>query len=392
MGIGDDEIFDNVLYRQSRQGRLLPGEQISIASHGTFYPYVSFEIPDHVRNLLMLEQYKHDDELKTIIIGFLRQMNDIEAEILNMKNMLDIEQAFGWWLDIAGAKVGALRNGLNDDLFRDEIKFRIFINNSWGQPNVIQAFAEYVTQATDIEYFEDYPAKIILRVNSTLNLSKRHKEMIQAIAVGGVAINLISSVDGYVFAYEWEAPTTPDPRHKGFAELLQRNAEYYYNLMYKYGTTGFDNIALNGVPEVWINESDGVKFDFDFNIDSNTWISFDLQLENTDLGLSSYYGFEFSDLPKDDDTITESRFFQLAGNDNFGIQDYKDIVPAGTSYQNVTFNIGSHYSLNAKFICFKNQHSNQSPSNIRMRIRNLKLYQELTNPPIPNGGKYSDWI
>lgn len=388
--MSDFDIY-NILKRQSRQGRLIPGDSVSHASHGKFINLPSFNFVDHVQNLLMLEQYKSDEQLKTLIIGFLRQLNDLEYVILDMKNMLDIEQAYGWWLDIAGYKVGALRNGLSDNDFRDEIKFKIFINRSWGQPNVIMAFAEYITQATDIEYSEDYPAKIVLRINSSLTIGERHKQMIQSIALGGVGVNIISNIGDYIFAFDWEADPPANPRHKGFAEMLNRQAEYYNP--YKYGNDDYTYInILNPNNEIQISDKSGVKFPFGYNINSNTRLSVEVALENTSTASNSYFGFELSALPADDPTITELSFFQLDGTDIFGIQDFNGSIPNDGNYHQLIFNIGIYYNLHSLFLCIKNYHDGVYNPLIKMKLRNFKLYQVLASPPAPNGGKYSDWI
>lgn len=97
-----------------------------------------------------------------------------------------IDTAIGTQLDGCGYIVGEPRLGRSDDSYRAAIKFRVFINVSNGTPTDMIRGLKYVSDATDTQYIESYPATVVLFSNGFF-VESTIQAVMQELAPAGVA-------------------------------------------------------------------------------------------------------------------------------------------------------------------------------------------------------------
>ena len=204
-----------------RLNEYTPLSSLSIATNGELYKIYDFAVRklDEEALLLLLQQYKTSPKVKGFLVSCVRAFNDVANQFQDMFNITNIDKAFGDSLDMIGELVGQPRLGWNDADYRERIKFKIFLNQTSGEPETVIQFAKYLCRASDVIYQEVYPATIYLHVFTGLTLTKQHHAAIKSIMVAGVALNLTSSsTNTKVFSFEHEGIGPVDPLDGGFDE------------------------------------------------------------------------------------------------------------------------------------------------------------------------------
>jgi len=93
------------------------------------------------------------------------QLTILESVADQVKNERSIDTAIGIQLDKVGAIVGERRLGRLDEEYRRAIRLRTFINTSKGRPSDLIFAVKESTQASNVQYFESYPATVLLHTN-----------------------------------------------------------------------------------------------------------------------------------------------------------------------------------------------------------------------------------
>jgi len=94
-----------------------------------------------------------------------------QAQVINtqqqlLQTMRYLNTAQGVQLDGLGQILGLPRiPGQSDDSYRESLRFQIFINQSHGTPEEVIKILQYLTDATMVWYFEDYPAAYQMATN-----------------------------------------------------------------------------------------------------------------------------------------------------------------------------------------------------------------------------------
>jgi hypothetical protein len=127
------------------------------------YPVI---INNHTQQMkdLLLHQFKNSPNILKLIEVYGTQMQDLEIEYFSLLESLGIDTATGYSLDLIGKEVREFREGRNDTDYRQAILVKIFINNSSGTPEEVISAAKQITEATQVNYSEEYPAGVVLEV------------------------------------------------------------------------------------------------------------------------------------------------------------------------------------------------------------------------------------
>lgn len=127
----------------------------------------------------------------TKLRGFVEAMLDFfpgfQSTIDDLKSGRWIDNAIGAQLDGAGYIVGEDRKGREDEAYREAIKFRAFLNVSQGTPNDLIYGLRYLTQPSDIQYIESYPATALLFSNGFF-IDRSIQPAMQALAPAGISV------------------------------------------------------------------------------------------------------------------------------------------------------------------------------------------------------------
>jgi hypothetical protein len=149
---------------------------------------------------LLPTQYSESPQLRKLLDVFLGQVQILEDANLELDRVsTDVNLAYGYQLDLIGKLVGAERKGKTDEEFREEILFRISINTGNGTPEDCIQYLTYVTQATDVKFWEHYPASVIMETNG-VNIPRNIPNTLDNVTIAGVSVGgVITSISGEVF-------------------------------------------------------------------------------------------------------------------------------------------------------------------------------------------------
>lgn len=131
-------------------------------------------------------QFENSPKVKALVSAILSFFNDLENEADLLKAERWIDTAIGKQLDGCGSIVGEPRNGREDDEYRDAIRFRVFINISGATPTTLIKAIKFLTDPTDCQYLEAYPATAMLFTNGYFVSRNIHGQM-QALAPAGIS-------------------------------------------------------------------------------------------------------------------------------------------------------------------------------------------------------------
>lgn len=110
-------------------------------------------------------QFENSPKLKALMAAIVGPLTTLETEADALVADRWIDTAIGKQLDGCGHIVGELRQGRDDDAYRTAIKFRVFVNISKGTPTDLIRGLKFLTDPTDCQYLEAYPATALLFTN-----------------------------------------------------------------------------------------------------------------------------------------------------------------------------------------------------------------------------------
>ena len=110
-------------------------------------------------------QFENSPKLKALMAAIVGPLTTLETEADALVADRWIDMAVGKQLDGCGHIVGESRRGRDDDAYRVAIKFRVFANISKGTPADLIRGLKFLTNPTDCQYLEAYPATALLFTN-----------------------------------------------------------------------------------------------------------------------------------------------------------------------------------------------------------------------------------
>lgn len=113
-------------------------------------------------------QFQNSPKLKALMAAIVGPLTTLETDADAVIAERWIDTAIGKQLDGCGAIVGEARQGRDDDAYRAAIKFRVFVNISKGTPTDLIRGLKFLTDPTDCQYLEAYPATALLFTNGFL--------------------------------------------------------------------------------------------------------------------------------------------------------------------------------------------------------------------------------
>lgn len=135
----------------------------------------------------LLHQFKDSPNYKALVETYLELHNQIQETCFEVLASRDIQQATGLSLDLIGKIVGQQRNNLSDDDYRQAIIIKIYVNNSKGTISDIQNIVKALTNSTDVQVFEIFPAAINLYISGN-PLTEEQRQIVQLICSAGVRV------------------------------------------------------------------------------------------------------------------------------------------------------------------------------------------------------------
>ena len=132
-------------------------------------------------------QFEGSPKLRAVVAAIVSQLTTLESVADSLMSDRWIDTAIGKQLDGCGYIVGEQRSGRDDDAYRTAIKFRVFVNISKGTPTDLIRGLKFLTDPTDCQYLEAYPATSLLFTNGFFVDSKIQSTM-QDLAPAAISI------------------------------------------------------------------------------------------------------------------------------------------------------------------------------------------------------------
>lgn len=110
-------------------------------------------------------QFENSPKIKDLMAAIVGPLTTLEDNADSLISDRWIDTAIGNQLDGCGYIVGEARQGRTDDAYRTAIKFRVFVNISKGTPTDLIRGLKFLTDPTDCQYLEAYPATALLFTN-----------------------------------------------------------------------------------------------------------------------------------------------------------------------------------------------------------------------------------
>lgn len=135
-------------------------------------------------------QFDNSPKLRALLAAIVGPLTVLETDADALIAERWIDTAVGVQLDGCGYIVGESRLGRTDDDYRSAIKFRVFVNTSKGTPVDMIRGLKYLTNPTDCQYLESYPATVLLFTNGFFVKQTIHPAMqdLAPVAVSDVPV------------------------------------------------------------------------------------------------------------------------------------------------------------------------------------------------------------
>lgn len=151
-------------------------------------------------------QFGNSPKLKALVAAIVGPLYDLGLFADSLKTDRWVDDAYGAQLDGCGNIVGETRQGRGDDAYREALKFRIFINVSKGTPGDLIRGLKYLTDPTDCQYLESYPATALLFTNGYYITSNIQPTMQDLSPAGVSTVPIAVSFLGDPFRFAKEPP------------------------------------------------------------------------------------------------------------------------------------------------------------------------------------------
>lgn len=214
-------------------------------------------IYDKIKSLIP-EQYKEAENFNKILKIFGEEVDELLNAIEQVKLAFLIDSAVGKQLDILGSMVVIARSGLNDDDYRESIKFKIFQNTSKAKVEDLILILKTLTEANLIVYSDSPPAAYTIYSDGSKIDGNLNEIMKQFTSVGvKVIVEMGLGDPPLVFPNtEQQLEDLVDDQGNNIVTNLGEqivvnisNANINQDLLDLYGGDGFGTIATNNLTD-----------------------------------------------------------------------------------------------------------------------------------------------
>ena len=168
----------------------------------------------------VIEQFKELPIFDALLEALMIPVQELEDVFFNMTDQRSIFTGVGYQLDLWGQMLDKPRNGLtDDDEYRVVLLAKVAQNISQGTAADVMRVYQLLMRAQYVQYSEEdtvHAAFSLTAINSNpIGDIENIKKAVRSSKMGGVKINLLSSVPGAPFSFADD----PDPNGRGFGDL-----------------------------------------------------------------------------------------------------------------------------------------------------------------------------
>ena len=188
-------------------------------------------------------QFENSPKLKELMAAIVGPLTTLESYGDALVAERWIDTAIGKQLDGCGHIVGESRQGRDDVAYRVAIKFRVFVNISKGTPSDMVRGLKSLSNPSDCQYLEAYPATALLFTNGFFVDHKIHAAMqdLAPAAISDVPVAVSFCDKPFRFAKE---PIPGDLSVNNAADYLTANGS---DIQVRQGALATGSATLGGV-------------------------------------------------------------------------------------------------------------------------------------------------
>lgn len=134
----------------------------------------------------LTSQFQQSPLVLALMEAIIKPLDELQAQADAIKTERWIDNAIGKQLDGCGYIVGEMRQGRDDDAYREAIRFRVFVNISKGTTSAFIQGLKFLTSPSDVQYIEQYPATAILFTNGPI-VPTEIQSQIQDLSPAGIS-------------------------------------------------------------------------------------------------------------------------------------------------------------------------------------------------------------
>lgn len=166
----------------------------------------------------LIWQFKTKPNIEAYLCVFANELAEIQTAFLSLKTARTLSSSTDVQLDGLGDLVGVERNGRTDTEYRLAIQTQILLNKSNGEPETLITAVKTLTESTNVNITEMFPAEVNLLFDG-LTIPSDLITSIENSAPAGVKINATASYsEASVFSFEADPGDTPVVGNVGFSE------------------------------------------------------------------------------------------------------------------------------------------------------------------------------
>lgn len=147
--------------------------------------------------------------IKILLESLIEVQSQVSEEFIKLANARSIDESSGEWLDYIGEIFNVKREGLNDEDYREAIRFKISVNNADGTPNIMIDLIKNFTESLSVEIRDSGIAFATIQLNGQSNISSELYKLLQSIKPVGTRYIIHSDFFNNCFrlAYETSNPS-----------------------------------------------------------------------------------------------------------------------------------------------------------------------------------------
>ena len=148
-----------------------------------------------------LSQFDGKTVFKAVTEVVADQIQDLIDTTYQLLTEKSIDTAIGAQLDVLGRIVGRSRGGYSDIEYRSLLKLQVGINISTGAPSSLVPIIKTITNSTQVDLHEDYPAAVSAVVNGD-NVGSELLTELEATGCAGVDLSIRAIGGDDAFGFE----------------------------------------------------------------------------------------------------------------------------------------------------------------------------------------------
>lgn len=160
------------------------------------------------RALERLTEELDKDGIRILVESLIEVQSQVSDEFIKLANARSIDESSGVWLDYLGEIFNVPRNGLDDEGYREAIRFKISVNNANGTPNIMIDLIKQFTNSVSVEIRDGGIAYATIQLDGQSQISSELYNLVRSIKPAGTRVILHSDFFKNCFrlAYETSVP------------------------------------------------------------------------------------------------------------------------------------------------------------------------------------------